>query len=244
MKKTSRLQYREIDSYSVEIIDSEHNPNSNTFMYVAKVHSDEIKNAESFGKKGIMANLQSLTERTLTINNFEDVFCLKEFKRSELSFANGENICYIRYVDQDNNTSAIVRIDMLTKKIKMETFGSHFPMQKFITPEQIYFRAKEKAKRENWITEYGGINQFDGSVEFRYKDSDGKVIFAIITNKEGSADTVVEYEYVNNKKVRMTYTNTFAQTLTIYNQNMNLTTSIDIDSNGNILSVTSEITLT
>jgi len=96
----------------------------------------------------------------------------------------------------------------------------------------------------DWITEYGGINQFDGSVEFRYKDSDGKVIFAIITNKEGSADTVVEYEYVNNKKVRMTYTNTFAQTLTIYNQNMNLTTSIDIDSNGNILSVTSEITLT
>ena len=191
MKRTSKLKRRDVATYSVEIIDSEHKSGGNTFVYVAKVHSDELNNAEPFGKKGIMTNLQSLTERVLTINNFEDVFCLKEFKRSELSFANDENICFIRYTDQDGNTSATVRIDMLTKKLKMETFGSHFQKQVFVTAEQIYFRAKEKAIRENWTVEYGGINQFDGNVEFRYKGADGKVFFAIITKKDGSVDTVV-----------------------------------------------------
>ncbi len=244
MNKASKLKYRDIDTYSVEIIDSDHKSSGNTFVYVAKVDSEELANAESFGKKGIMANIQSLTERTLTINNFEDVFCLKEFKRSELTFANDKNICFIRYTDQDENTSATVKIDMLTKKLKLEAFGSHFQKQKFITPEQIYFRVKEKAIRENWTVEYGGLNQFDGTVEFRYKEADGRVLFAIITKKDGSVDTVVEYQYINNKKSKMIHTNSFLQTQTFYNNDKNLATSIDIDSNGNIQSITSEITLT
>ena len=244
MERSSKLRYREAEPYSVEIINSQNKQSGNTFVYIAKVHSDEIKEIDSFEHQGIMANLQSLTTRPLTINNFEDVFCLKDFQRSELTFSNGKNNCYIRYTDNTGNTTAIVQINLLTKKLRLEAFGSHLPKQSFITANQIYFRAKEKATRENWSTEYGGVNQFDGTVEFRYKDEEGKVMYAIITKKDGNVDTIVEYEYTNGKKSKMTHTNTFTQTKTFYNHEKNLSTSIDIDSNGNILGITSEITLT
>jgi len=243
MERTSKSRYKELNTYSVEIIDSKNKQSGNTFVYIAKVKSEELKDIDSFENQSIMTNLQSLTTRPLTINNFEDVFCLKNFKRSELTFSNDKNNCYIRYTDKSGETSAIVQINLITKKLRLEAFGSHFPTQSFISANQVYFRAKEKAVRENWSTEYGGINQFDGTVEFRYKDEEGKVIYAIITKADGNVDTIVEYEYKDGKKSKMTRTNSFTHTKTFYNIEKNLSTSIDIDSNGNILGITSEITL-
>ena len=190
-----------------------------------------IKQDEDFTEKVLNANLN--------LDNYEDIFSLKQFKAVELPFSADENIRSIRYKDNEGTTLAIAQINTDCKKIRLQTFGKVLPKQEFVNPQQVNYRIMSKSKANNWTTEYGGINQFDGSIEIRYKDSEGNVMAAVIFKSDGSVDTVVEYQYCNGKKSQMFHTSQFGHSKTIYDDATDNTRLIvDIDTDGNICCVT------
>mgnify|MGYP002624841120 CR=1 FL=1 len=104
----------------------------------------------------------------------------------------------------------------INNKIRIQSFGNVFPKQDYLSPKLVNYRLTEKAKENNWTTEDGGINQFDGSIETRYKDAQGKVMAAVIIKPGGKIDTVVEYVYKDNQKCEMHHTSQFGHSKTFY----------------------------
>ena len=130
--------------------------------------------------------IEKILNTDINIRNFENIFCLKEFKAIEFPQAEDDNIRNIRYKDYDGITHAIAQINTDTNKIRLQTFSDVFPKQEFINPQQANYRVMSKSKTNNWTTEYGGINQFDGSIEIRYKDVNEKVMAAVIFKSDGN----------------------------------------------------------
>ena len=182
---------------------------------------------------------QKVLNAYLTIDNFEDVFGLKGLKAVELPSSADEGFRSIRYKDIEGTTLAIAQINTDSNKLRLQTFGAVLPKQEFSSPKQVNYRVMSKSKVNNWTTEYGGVNQFDGSIEIRYKDVDGNVMAAVIFKSDGNVDTVVEYEYKNGKKLQMMHTSQFGHSKTIYDDVTDSTKLIiDIDTDGNICSIT------
>ena len=122
----------------------------------------------------------------------------------------------------------------------MQNFGDILPKQEVFSPAQVAAKLKNMAQYNKWITEDGGANQFNGNIEFRYKDKDGKVMAAIITKPDGIYDMVVEYTYKNDNKYQMLLTNQFGQSMVVYDGSKNSIqqTRIDIDTDGLIVEIT------
>lgn len=181
---------------------------------------------------------EKILNAELTINNFEDIFNLKELHAVELPSSSDENFRSIRYQDNDGITLAIAQINPDINKIRLQTFGGVLPKQEYVNPQQANYKIMSKSKVNGWTTEYGGINQFDGSIEIRHKDADGKVMAAVIFKSDGNVDTVVEYRYQNNKKTQMLHTSQHGLSKTIYDVQKDSTKLIvDIDTDGNICCV-------
>lgn len=175
----------------------------------------------------------------LTVENFEDFFGLKELKAVELPCSSDENIRSIRYKDNNGITHAIAQINTDSNRIRLQTFGDILPKQEFINPQQANYKVMSKSKANGWTAEYGGVNQFDGSLEIRYKDVSGHVMAAVIFKSDGNVDTVVEYQYQNDKKIQMLHTSQYGHSKTIYDDVTDVTKLIiDIDTDGNICCIT------
>ena len=185
--------------------------------------------------------IDNLLNAELTINNYEEIFRLKKYHAIELQPISEENIRNIRYKDKDGVTMAIVQIYNNTNKIKIQMFGNIFPKQEFTSPQDVLNRILVCAEWANWSTEDGGINQFDGNIETRFKNSKDQVMAAVITKADRkTVDTIVEYQYKNDKKTGMLHTNQYGQSLTIYNglDGLSQVMSVDIDTDGCIYSIT------
>ena len=183
-----------------------------------------------FSEKVLNANLR--------LDNFEEVFGLKQLNSVELPSSSAEEIQSIRYKDNEGITLAIVQINKDTNKIRLQTFGGVLPKQEFINPQQVNYRIMSQSKANGWSAEYGGVNQFDGSIEIRYKDENGRVMAAVIFKSDGSVDTVVEYQYLNGKKSQMLHTSQHGHSKTYYDNTDTTKLIIDIDTDGNICCVT------
>ena len=184
--------------------------------------------------------IDDLFNTKLTLDNYETIFRLKDYHAVELQPIQGGKIRNIKYKDHDGMTMAIVQIYTQTNKIKLHTFGNIFPKQEFTSPQDVLNRILVCAEWANWSTEYGGINQFDGNTETRYKNAEGLVMAAVISKNNGkSIDTIVEYQYKNGKKTGMLHTNQYGQSLTIYDSINELSQlmSVDIDTDGCICSL-------
>ena len=209
----------------------------------AKVN-DLVQNFQHFDnlEEELSTNvIDNLFNTDLTLDNYELIFHLHKYHAVELQPTENEKVRNIRYKDSDGITMAIVQIYTQTNKIKLQTFGNIFPKQEFTSPEDVYNRILISANWANWSTEDGGINQFDGNIETRYKNSDGNVMAAVITKADGkTVDTIVEYQYKNGKKTGMLHTNQYGQSLTIYDSLNDLSQimCVDIDTDGCIYSVT------
>ena len=103
-----------------------------------------------------------------------------------------------------------------------------------------YDEIVQKAYKKDWTIEDGGVNQFNGDVELRYKDSQNRVMSAIIFTTSKRVDTIVEYFYIDDKKSKMVHTGQLGQTTTIYNteNDMLQMLSIEVDIDGNVRRVT------
>ena len=196
---------------------------------------------ESVNKDLYINVIDDLLNAELTLNNYEEIFRLKKYHAVELKPTPEENIKNIRYKDADGITMAIVQIYNNTNKIKIQMFGNIFPKQEFTSPQDVLNRILICADWANWSTEDGGINQFDGNIETRYLNSKGQVVAAVITKPDRkTVDTIVEYQYKNDKKTGMLHTNQYGQSLTIYDYSDDLSQimSVDIDTDGSIYSIT------
>ena len=181
--------------------------------------------------------ISRLLNTELNFDNYEKVLNLTEYIAFEIP-AFDTNTRNIRYKDKDGNTVAIIQIDNNCNKIRMQSFGNILPKQEYSSPKLVNYRLEQKAKEENWTTEDGGVNQFDGNTEIRYKDSDGNVMAAIITKPGGKTDTIVEYGYENGKKAMMLHTSQFGHSKTYYDiENNSTKLVIDIDTDGNICGI-------
>jgi len=213
---------------------------------VDSIIKDAVKNVIISSEKCIEESITTDTDFTsiilnanLTLENFEDIFCLRELKAIELPTSSDEAMRSIRYKDVDGITLAIAQINTDCNKIRLQTFGNVLPKQQFINPQQVNYRVMSKSKINNWTAEYGGVNQFDGSIEIRYKDENENVMAAVIFKSDGNVDTVVEYEYENGKKTQMFHTSQYGHSKTVYDTITDSTKLIlDIDTDGNICSIT------
>ena len=214
---------------------------------VDSIIKDAVKNViidnEKCIEESISSNNTDFTETilnaNLTLGNFEDIFCLRELKAIELPTSSDEAMRSIRYKDDDGITLAITQINTDCNKIRLQTFGDILPKQQFINPQQVNYRVMSKSKTNNWTAEYGGVNQFDGSIEIRYKDENENVMAAVIFKSDGNVDTVVEYEYEDGKKTQMFHTSQYGHSKTVYDTVTDSTKLIlDIDTDGNICSIT------
>ena len=226
LKTNSNREYlnniNEIDIYSAV----------NKFIDTA----EQIDNNES--QTDIINNLLNVN---LTLNNYEEICLLTKYHAVELQPTVEESIKNICYKNADGIAMAIVQIYTKENKIKIHTFGNIFPKQEFTSPQDVLNRILINAKWSNWSTEDGGINQFDGNIETRYKNTQGHVMAAVITKADGrTVDTIVEYQYKNGKKTGMLHTNQYGQSLTVYDGSNDLTQvmSVYIDTDGYICSIT------
>ena len=184
--------------------------------------------------------VNDLLEAELTDINYEIIFMLNKYQAVELP-PSSYTTRNISYKDSDGITMAKVQIDSKTNKIKIQAFGNIFPKQKFTTPQNVGQRVLNSAIISNWTTEDGGINQFDGNIEIRYKDHDGNVMAAVITKPDGKTiDTIVEYQYKEKKKFSMLHTNQYGQSITIYDcsKDTSQIMCIEIDTDGCIYCIT------
>ena len=177
----------------------------------------------------------------LTINNYEDLFLLKSYKKIGGTINPEQAVRNIRYQDRHNVIVATIQIDTVNKKIRMQNLGDILPKQECFTQEQIGEKLKNLADFNKWEVEDGGENQFNGNLEYRYKDKYKNIMAAIITKPDGKYDTIVEYEYnQKNFRTKMLLTNHFGQSIVIYDGSPSVTqlTRIDIDTDGMIIEIT------
>ena len=196
----------------------------------------------SLSKEKAQSNkiIENLINRELTLKNFEDIFCLKEFSAIGGTINPEQAVRNVRYKDARGTVVATVQIDTLNKKIRMQNLGDVLPKQECFTPSHVGTKLRNLAKFKKWSTEDGGVNQFNGNIEYRYKDENGNVMAAIITKPDGTFDTIAEYEYKNGHKSQMLLTNHFGQSRVIYDgsSSVNQITRIDIDTDGTIVELT------
>ena len=191
-------------------------------------------------KKTSVKIIESIISEKLTLENYEKMFCLTQYTPQGGTINPNQAVRNILYRDRKGVIVASVQIDTINKKIRVQNLADVLPKQECYTPAQVGTKLQNLAKFKKWSTEDGGINQFNGNREFRYKDSNGNVMAAIITKPNGTFDTIAEYEYKNGNKSQMLLTNHFGQSRVLYDGTsaVNQVTRIDIDSDGMIIEIT------
>ena len=213
---------------------------SNNLFY--KDDKDYLLKKMWFSKDDFIKNfdLVKFYFNQLTLNNYEEMFCLSKYTVEGGTINPNQTVRNIRYKDNNGTIVAIIQIDNINKKIRMQNLGDVLPKQECFTPFHVGTKLKNLAKFKKWSTEDGGVNQFNGNIEMRYKDSYGNVMAAIITKSNGIFDTIAEYEYVNNNRSKMLLTNHYGQSIVIYDGSpeVNQITRMDIDTDGSIIEIT------
>lgn len=191
-------------------------------------------------KAGSSKTIQNIVQKEINLENYEEIFSLQNYKPIGGTINPNQAVRNIRYRDKQGTIVAIVQIDSVNKKIRMQNFGDILPRQEVFSPSQVAAKLQKLAQYNEWTTEDGGINQFNGNLEYRYKDSDGNVMAAIITKPNGSYDMVAEYFYINGSKSQMLLTNQFGQSIVFYDGSDKgvQKTRIDIDTDGFIVEIT------
>ncbi len=184
--------------------------------------------------------LNYLNNIDINPDTYEDLFCLSSFKSSTFPNIQEQNVQNIKYKDNDGNTVALVQVDRNNNRIRLQSFGNVFPKQEFKNPINVVSAIEKFIFSEQWDIEDGGINQFDGNIETRYKDQSGHVKAAIITKPDKkSIDTVVLYQYSDNKKYKMIHYSQYNLSVTIYDPESGSTFMvIEIDTDGNVCGIT------
>jgi len=212
------------------------------FESTGKLSDAELKFlALSKEKKNSIQFIKNILFEKITLNNYENIFCLKNYQEIGGTINPEQAVKNIRYRDKHGTIVATIQIDSINKKIRIQNLGDIFPKQECFTPEQIGEKLKNLAVFNSWITEDGGVNQFNNNLEYRYKDKNGNVMAAIITNPDNKFDTIVEYKYnLQNIRTEMLLTNTNGQSRVIYDGSPSAIqlTRIDIDSDGTIVEIT------
>ena len=190
-------------------------------------------------KKSYAKLFDNILSSELNINNYEEIFYLQDYTAFTGTINPEQAVRNIRYKDRFGRIVAIVQIDTLSKKIRMQNIGDILPKQECFSPKEVGIKIQNLAKFKKWTTEDGGRNQFNGNIETRYK-KDGVVMASIITKDNGVFDTIAEYEYKNGNRSKMLLTNTNGNSIVIYDgtNNVNQTARIDIDNNGSIIEIT------
>ena len=176
----------------------------------------------------------------MTLENFKEILCLQDYIAYGGTINPNQTVRNIRYKNKSGNIVAIIQIDTINKKIRMQNLGNVLPIQECFTPSQVGIKIQNLAKFNHWTTEDGGINQFNGNIEVRYKDADENVMAAVIKKNNGIFDTIAEYEYSSGYKSKMLLTNTNGQSVVIYDGSpeVNQATRLDIDNSGFIFEIT------
>lgn len=184
--------------------------------------------------------IENIINQNLTIDNYEKVFFLDNYFAMGGTINPEQAVRNIRYRDRKGTIVAIIQIDTVNQKIRMQNFGDILPKQESFSPAQVVAKLQNLAKYNKWTIEDGGVNQFNGNLEYRYKDSEGNVMAAIITKSNGSYDMVAEYFYNNGYRAKMILTNQFGQSLVVYDGSEKVVqqTRIDIDADGSIVEIT------
>lgn len=184
--------------------------------------------------------VNQLIQQELNLNNYEEILGLKQYNSVNIKTISNQKIHSIMYNDNDGYTMAIVQIDFQRNKMVLEFLSDILPKQNYNTPKTINDIIVKKAIENNWSTEDGGINQFNGNIEIRYKNADGNVMSAIISTPEGNVETIVVYKYENGKRSQMVNTGQFGQVTTVYStvKEVLQLMSIEIDTDGSVLRIT------
>jgi len=191
-------------------------------------------------KSGSSEVINRIIGAEMTLDNYEEVFCLKDYLPVGGTVNHEQAVRNIRYRDRKGTIVAIIQIDTLNKKIRMQNFGDLLPKQEVFSPTQVALKLQKMAQYNKWTTEDGGVNHFNGNLEYRYKDLNGNVMAAIITKPNGVYDMVVEYFYENGNKSQMLLTNQYGQSRVVYDgvENGVQKTRIDVDGDGLIVEIT------
>lgn len=176
----------------------------------------------------------------MTLENYKILLCLDQFTEQGGTVNPNQTVRNIRYKDKSGAIIAIIQIDTINKKIRMQNLGNVLPTQECFSPYQVGTKIQNLAKYNHWTTEDGGVNQFNGNTEIRYKDSNGNVMAAVITKENGIFDTIAEYEYSSGYRSKMLLTNTNGQSIVVYDgsEKVNQIARLDIDNNGTIIEIT------
>ena len=184
--------------------------------------------------------MENIFNSVLTLNNYEELFCLEQFTAFGGTVNPNQAVRNIRYKDKNGTIVATVQIDTISKKIRMQNLGDILPKQECFTPSQVGTKLHKLAQFKKWTTEDGGANLFNGNKELRYKDENKNVMAAVITKDNGVYDTIVEYEYRNGLRTKMVLTNNFGNSIVVYDNtsNVNQIIRLDIDNDGTIIEIT------
>ena len=184
--------------------------------------------------------LENIVSSTITLSNYEEIFYLQDYKSSVGTINPDQKVRNIRYKDESGNIVATLQIDTLSQKIRIQNLGNILPRLESFSPNEVGMKIQNLAKFNKWTTEDGGENLFNRNREVRYKDKNGNVMAAIITNDNGVFDTIAEYEYKNGYRTKMTLTNTYGNSIVIYDgtKQVNQVVRVDIDNDGMINEIT------
>ena len=210
-------------------------------QYEGSLSEAEIKFLSlSKEKKSSAQIIENILYSKLTLNNFKSILCLENYTAFGGTINPDQAVRNIRFNDKTGTIVATVQIDTINKKIRMQNLGNILPIQECFTPSQVGTKVQNLAKFNHWSTEDGGVNQFNGNIEIRYKDKDGNVMAAVIKKANGVFDTVVEYEYESGNRSKMILTNYYGQSTVVYDgtKNVNQVARIDIDNGGSIVEIT------
>lgn len=196
--------------------------------------------SQSKEKRNSVQLLDSIISSEISIQDYEDVLYLKNYTAFGGTINPEQKVRNIRYKDSSGSIVATLQIDTLSKKIRMQNFGNILPKIECFTPFEVGMKIQKLAKFNNWSTEDGGVNRFNGNTEVRYKDGKGNVMAAVIKKEDGTFDTVVEYEYNTDYRTKMILTNVYGNSIVIYDgtSQVNQTVRIDIDNDGTIVEIT------
>ena len=184
--------------------------------------------------------LEDIIKSKITLSNYEEAFYLTDYTASVGTINPDQKVRNIRYKDKSETIVATLQIDTLSKKIRMQNIGNFLPHLESFSPSEVGTKVQNLARFNNWTTEDGGENLFNGNHEVRYKDKNGNVMAAIITKDNGIFDTIAEYEYKTGYRTKMTLTNTFGNSIVVYDgtKKVNQVVRIDIDNDGMIIEIT------
>ena len=196
--------------------------------------------SQSKEKRSSAKFLEQIFSTELTITNYEEIFCLSDYTVFGGTINPEQAVRNIRYKDSIGNIVATVQIDTLSKKIRVQNLGHIFPVLECFTPYQVGTKINNLAKYNNWTTEDGGNNLFNGNHEVRYKDENGNVMAAVITKNDGTFETIAEYEYKSGYRSKMVLTNCYGNSIVAYNKTKQVsqTARVDIDNDGTIIEIT------